>query len=185
SSSLSWWRAIKRRCGETRCAGAGHGLSCHARCSNNAMAAALIASICGIARSAHPDRRSAAFGWARCPSEQPQTLLTLSRRRRIEAALSPTLPASFRKILCWGGPGRTVTGRVGYGFDPWLRYVKGGFAAGNVETSIQTNPFGVMSQGSAVHSGWTLGGGVEFKVAPQFSLGLEFMHTDLGRSNDI
>jgi hypothetical protein len=28
-------------------------------------------------------------------------------------------------------------------------------------------------------------GGVEFKVAPQFSLGLEFMHTDLGRSNDI
>jgi opacity protein-like surface antigen len=36
-----------------------------------------------------------------------------------------------------------------------------------------------------VHYGWTLGGGVEFKIAPKFSLGLEFMHIDLGRGNDI
>src|SRR5215813_13587928 len=97
---------------------------------------------------------------------------------------SPYFPATdvWSSKLTWLG---TVTGRVGYGFDTWLPYVKGGFAAGNVETSIQSNPFGVMSQGSSVHSGWTLGGGVEFKIAPQFSLGLEFMHTDLGRSNDI
>ena len=97
---------------------------------------------------------------------------------------SPYFPATdvWSSRLTWL---TTVTGRVGYGFDNWLPYVKGGFAAGNVETSIQTNPFGVISQGSAVHSGWTLGGGVEFKVAPQFSLGVEFMHTDLGRSTDI
>src|SRR6516165_3737131 len=97
---------------------------------------------------------------------------------------SPYFPATdvWSSRLTWL---TTVTGRVGYGFDNWLPYVKGGFAAGNIETSIQTNPFGVISQGSAVHSGWTLGGGVEFKVAPQFSLGLEFMHTDLGRSTDI
>ena len=97
---------------------------------------------------------------------------------------SPYFPATdvWSSRLTWL---TTVTGRIGYGFDNWLPYVKGGFAAGNVETSIQTNPFGVISQGSAVHTGWTLGGGVEFKIAPQFSLGLEFMHTDLGRSNDI
>jgi outer membrane immunogenic protein len=97
---------------------------------------------------------------------------------------SPYFPATdvWSSRLTWL---TTVTGRVGYGFDNWLPYVKGGFAAGNVETSIQTSPLGVISQGSAVHSGWTLGGGVEFKIAPQFSLGLEFMHTDLGRSTDI
>ena len=97
---------------------------------------------------------------------------------------SPYFPATdvWSSRLTWL---TTVTGRVGYGFDNWLPYVKGGYAAGNVETSIQTSPFGVISQGSAVHSGWTLGGGVEFKIAPQFSLGLEFMHTDLGRSTDI
>src|SRR5215470_17134237 len=35
-----------------------------------------------------------------------QNLLTLSEKRRIEAALSPTSRASFRKISCWGRPGR-------------------------------------------------------------------------------
>jgi outer membrane immunogenic protein len=54
-----------------------------------------------------------------------------------------------------------------------------------VETSLRDNALGVISQSSTVHSGWTVGGGVEFKLTRQFSLGLEFMHTDLGRSNDI
>jgi opacity protein-like surface antigen len=59
------------------------------------------------------------------------------------------------------------------------------FCVANVDTSIQNTAAGAFSQSSAVHSGWTLGGGVEFKIAPKFSLGLEFMHTDLGWSNDI
>jgi outer membrane immunogenic protein len=97
---------------------------------------------------------------------------------------SPYFPATdtWSSKLTWLG---TVTGRVGYGFDSWMPYVKAGFAAGNVETSIQSSALGVVAQGSAVHYGWTAGGGVEFKVAPKVSLGLEFMHTDLGRSNDI
>jgi outer membrane immunogenic protein len=97
---------------------------------------------------------------------------------------SPYFPATdtWSSKLTWLG---TVTGRVGYGFDSWMPYVKGGFAAGNVETTIQSNGLGVTAQGSAVHYGWTAGGGVEVKVTRQVSLGLEFMHTDLGRNNDI
>jgi len=97
---------------------------------------------------------------------------------------SPYFPATdvWSSKLTWLG---TVTGRVGYAFDNWLPYIKGGFAAGNVETTIQNNALGVMSQGSAVHHGWTLGAGVDFKVTRQVTLGLEFMHTDLGRRNDI
>ena len=97
---------------------------------------------------------------------------------------SPYFPATdvWSSKLTWLS---TVTGRVGYGFDTWLPYIKGGFAAGNVETSIRDNALGVISQGSAVYSGWTVGGGVEVKLTRQLSLGLEFMHTDLGRSNDI
>src|SRR5262249_55334662 len=93
---------------------------------------------------------------------------------------SPYFPATdvWSSKLTWLG---TVTGRVGYAFDNWLPYIKGGFAAGNVETTIQNNALGVMSQGSAVHHGWTLGAGVDFKVTRQVTLGLEFMHTDLGR----
>jgi outer membrane immunogenic protein len=97
---------------------------------------------------------------------------------------SPYFPATdvWSSKLTWL---TTATGRIGYSLDSWLPYIKGGFAAGNVETSIASNAVGVFSQSSAVHSGWTVGGGVEVKVAPKFSLGLEFMHTDLGRRNDI
>jgi len=82
---------------------------------------------------------------------------------------SPYFPATdvWSSKLTWLG---TVTGRVGYG---------------TVETSLRDNALGVISQSSTVHSGWTVGGGVEFKLTRQFSLGLEFMHTDLGRSTDI
>jgi outer membrane immunogenic protein len=97
---------------------------------------------------------------------------------------SPYFPATdvWSSKLTWL---TTVTGRVGYGFETWLPYIKGGFAAGNVETSIRNNAVGVISQGSAVHAGWTVGGGLEVKLTRQLSLGLEFMHTDLGRSNVI
>lgn len=97
---------------------------------------------------------------------------------------SPYSPATdvWSSKLTWLG---TVTGRVGYGFDTWLPYIKGGFAAGNVETSIRDNALGVSAQASAVHYGWAVGGGVEVKLTRQLSLGLEFMHTDLGRSTDI
>jgi outer membrane immunogenic protein len=97
---------------------------------------------------------------------------------------SPYFPATdvWSSKITWLS---TVTGRIGYGFDTWLPYIKGGLAVANIDTSILNTAAGAFSQSSAVHSGWTLGGGVEFKIAPKFSLGLEFMHTDLGRSNDL
>jgi outer membrane immunogenic protein len=97
---------------------------------------------------------------------------------------SPYFPATdvWSSKVTWLS---TATGRIGYGFDSWLPYIKGGLAVANIDTSIANNAVGAFSQSSAVHYGWTLGGGVEFKIAPKFSLGLEFMHTDLGRSNDI
>ena len=97
---------------------------------------------------------------------------------------SPYFPATdtWSSKLTWLG---TVTGRVGYGFDSWMPYVRGGFAAGGVDTTIQSTALGATAQGSSVHTGWTVGGGVEVKAAPRVSLGLEFMHTELGRKTDI
>ena len=97
---------------------------------------------------------------------------------------SPYFPATdvWSSKITWLG---TITGRVGIGFDQVLPYVKGGLAFGNVETSILNTALGTGATSSSVHYGWTAGGGVEFKVAPKFSLGLEYMYTDLGRRNDI
>lgn len=76
----------------------------------------------------------------------------------------------------------TVTGRIGYSFGQWLPYVKGGFAAADVGSPLQAAPIGAFSQGSDV-SGWTAGVGLEYQLTSKWSLGLEYLYTDLGNGS--
>jgi len=91
---------------------------------------------------------------------------------------SPYLPgvAAWSPNMNWLG---SVTGRVGYSFGQWLPYVKGGFAGADVGSPLQGAPIGGFSQGSAV-GGWTAGLGLEYQITPKWSLGLEYLYTDLG-----
>lgn len=73
----------------------------------------------------------------------------------------------------------SVTGKVGYSFGQWLPYVKGGFAAADVGSPLQGSPMGSFSQGSQL-GGWTAGVGLEYQFSPKWSLGLEYLYTDLG-----
>jgi outer membrane immunogenic protein len=77
----------------------------------------------------------------------------------------------------------TVTGRVGYSFGQLLPYVKGGFATANLDTTLQNA--GAFAQSSSQHYGWTAGAGVEYKLTSKWSMGLEYLYSDLGRSTDI
>jgi len=72
----------------------------------------------------------------------------------------------------------TVRGRVGYAIDRWMPYLTGGLAVGNIET---TTPFttGV----NQTNAGWTLGGGLEVAVAPNWTVKAEYLHVDLGSTN--
>jgi opacity protein-like surface antigen len=92
----------------------------------------------------------------------------------------------------------TVRGRIGYSlFQPgWLTYVTGGFAYGEVHTRafgsvtgatfpastgiIGPQNFGFNASKSGVQTGWTVGAGEEIPIAPQFSLVLQYLYTDLG-----
>jgi len=78
--------------------------------------------------------------------------------------------------LNWAG---SVSGRLGYSFGQWLPYVKGGFAAAEVGSPLQNSPIGTFSQGPEL-SGWTAGVGLEYQFSPKWSLGLEYLYTDLG-----
>jgi outer membrane immunogenic protein len=91
---------------------------------------------------------------------------------------SPYLPPSgaWTPNMNWLG---SVTGRVGYSFGQWMPYVKGGFAAADVASPLQGAPIGAFSQGTDV-GGWTAGIGVEYQFAPKWSLGVEYLYTDLG-----
>ena len=71
----------------------------------------------------------------------------------------------------------SVTGRVGVAANAALFYAKGGYAWANNKLSA-TLP-GVTSSDSHVHSGYTVGGGVEYMFAPNWSAKAEYMFTHL------
>jgi len=66
----------------------------------------------------------------------------------------------------------TVTGRLGYALPAWLFYVKGGWAGVHERNSF-ANPT-ITSSFSDWTSGYTVGGGVEYKLTRNWILGAEF-----------
>jgi outer membrane immunogenic protein len=96
---------------------------------------------------------------------------------------APYLPATtagaWTPNMNWLG---TVTGRLGYSVGQWLPYVKGGFAAADVGSPLQgAGQLGSFTQGTTT-GGWTAGVGFEYQFSPKWSLGLEYLYTDLGNA---
>jgi len=73
----------------------------------------------------------------------------------------------------------TLTGRVGYAFQPnLLAYVKGGGAW--ARTNFDFLPAAPSGSGNVTRSGWTVGGGFEWMFMPNWSVFLEYNHLDFG-----
>lgn len=86
---------------------------------------------------------------------------------------------------CGGGMGAlgTVRGKVGYDLGPILAplggvmaYVTGGLAVGEVHAWDAL----FATSGSSVEAGWTVGAGLAVKIAPHWSVKIEYLHVDLG-----
>jgi outer membrane immunogenic protein len=75
-----------------------------------------------------------------------------------------------------------ATGRVGYAWGQALGYVKGGYAGAKVGGSVNdaVGPFTGSGSDSRWASGWTVGGGFEYAVTPNLSLGAEYNYVELG-----
>jgi len=71
-----------------------------------------------------------------------------------------------------------VTGRLGYSFGPTLLYGKGGFAF--TEGSISNTDVAEFTAKVSGLTGWTAGGGIEYKINPAWSLKAEYLHFDFG-----
>jgi outer membrane immunogenic protein len=78
----------------------------------------------------------------------------------------------------------SVTGRLGWTFGPGLIYAKGGWAWANQELSATlVGPLAtVTASQDEFHSGWTIGGGFEYKFAPNWSGKIEYMYADFDSS---
>ena len=111
---------------------------------------------------------------------------------QITAMSSPHLATNFTgtgiitssKDLKWLG---TVRGRLGFLAAPsFLVYGTGGLAYGKVEATTTISEdisFGSPTFGSFsdTRTGWTVGGGVEWLFAPNWSVKAEYLYYDLGQ----
>jgi len=73
------------------------------------------------------------------------------------------------------------TARIGYAMNNWLLYAKGGYAGGDVRVSV-IDVVGV-NQGAGSASdwrhGWTVGGGVEYGITPNWTVAVEYNYVRL------
>lgn len=81
--------------------------------------------------------------------------------------------SSFRNEQGWIG---TLRPRAGIAADNWLFYGTGGVTYGGNDG--ETRP----GFTAAPRTGWTIGGGVEYSSGKQWSLGLEYLYGDFGKS---
>jgi outer membrane immunogenic protein len=81
--------------------------------------------------------------------------------------------SNFRNEQGWIG---TLRPRAGVAADKWLFYGTGGIT---YSTGDDARP-GFSSTPS--RTGWTMGGGVEYAPSKQWSLGLEYLYADFGKS---
>jgi outer membrane immunogenic protein len=74
----------------------------------------------------------------------------------------------------------TVRGRIGYAAGPALLYATGGVAFADVDYSATAAGPNVAMSSDSIETGYTVGGGIEWKFAPQWSLKTEYLYVDLG-----
>jgi outer membrane immunogenic protein len=78
----------------------------------------------------------------------------------------------------------TATARLGYAVDRALYYVDGG-AAWVHNTRFYT-PYVVGNQNASnTRAGWTVGIGLEYMIAPNWSWKIEYNHSDFGKANFV
>ena len=101
------------------------------------------------------------------------------------------IPGGTYSANGWGTPGviGTVRARIGYAFGPALVYATGGgvFAGSSSGGTISYTPIGGTSPtatfsggGSGTRTGWTLGGGLEYKVTQHWSVKAEDLFANFG-----
>jgi outer membrane immunogenic protein len=100
-----------------------------------------------------------------------------------QAVVSPFFPTSDTESTKISSL-YTIAGRAGLAWNQFLVYGKGGWAGGQVELSAADNTDGAFwSPGRQSRSGWVAGAGVEYMLTPNFIVGVEYNHIDLGTAN--
>ena len=76
----------------------------------------------------------------------------------------------------------TVRARAGYAINRALLYVTGGYAGGNLHSTIYDTPRNVFAANTNFLNGYAIGAGVEYAFLPNLSGKVEYLYTDLGQA---
>jgi len=98
-------------------------------------------------------------------------------------AVIGTGAASLSEKLDFLGTARVRAGLV---YNNWLLYGSGGLAYGNVKSTIgfiDTTGDAIAGSRSETRVGWAAGGGVNYLLTPNWILGVDFLHYDLGHTS--
>lgn len=90
---------------------------------------------------------------------------------------NPSVTTTYSKIK--SGFYGDVTGRLGYSFDRWLVYGKGGYAFYNGKIWVNDTAATAWNSANSLN-GWTAGGGIEYQVSPAWSVKVEYQYFDFG-----
>jgi outer membrane immunogenic protein len=98
------------------------------------------------------------------------------------AATNGITIASLESKSRWVG---TVRPRVGYATGNALLYITGGLAYGSVKHNYSETIGGASRSFSEsdTRAGWTLGGGIEWALNRNWTIGAEYLHIDLGSTS--
>jgi len=79
----------------------------------------------------------------------------------------------------------SLTARAGYAFDRAVIYAKGGAAWDRQRNEFNTNGFigGAILSNTETKWGWTIGGGLEYALASNWSMAVEYKYYDFGKSD--
>ena len=73
----------------------------------------------------------------------------------------------------------TTVDRIGYAQGKWLAYAKGGWAGADVQLTLFDHGTPVRANSSDFAKGWMVGGGGEYAIGRNVSLGVEYDYSDL------
>ncbi len=120
----------------------------------------------------------AAMQWGRIVGGIEADLSFIAAKSTINTGLSPDPTVTqMQSAINWNSH---LRGRLGYGFDRALVFVAGGLAVAGVENKAFDNVAGVSGTWSDTRVGWTVGGGVEYRIAPQAAVRLEYLYDNYG-----
>ncbi len=96
--------------------------------------------------------------------------------------LDPTLIGRGSDTIDWQGSAR---GRLGYAFDHILVYATGGLAFANIKNTYVYVPTDTSESFSAVRTGWTVGGGLDYAITDNWIASVEYRYSQYSKFHNI